>query len=120
MDTFKGYVCVQPFRNSLRESVRIAFLLAGLNDVEVSACDISGAYLNAPVGEKVWFVAGTEMGQNKEIAMVITRALSGLKTSAKVWSEFFGKSLHEMGYASCVADPDVWMKPATNNEGYKY
>ena len=35
-----------------RESVRIAFLLASLNDVEVSACDISCAYLNAPVGEK--------------------------------------------------------------------
>ena len=35
-----------------RESVRIAFLLASLNDVEVSACDISGAYLNAPVGER--------------------------------------------------------------------
>ena len=35
------------------ESVRIAFLLASLNDVEVSTCDISGAYLNAPIGEKV-------------------------------------------------------------------
>ena len=33
------------------ESVRITFLLAVLNDVKVSACDISGAYLNAPVGE---------------------------------------------------------------------
>ena len=36
-----------------RESVRIAFLLASLNDVKVSACDISGACLNAPVGERV-------------------------------------------------------------------
>ena len=64
-----------------RESIRIAFLLAGLNDVEVSACNISGAYLNAPVGEKNWFVAGTELGQNKGMAMVITRALYSLKTS---------------------------------------
>ena len=48
-----------------RESVRIAFFLAGLNDVEILACDILGAYLNAPVGEKVWFVAGTEMGQEQ-------------------------------------------------------
>ena len=78
------------------ESVRIAFLLASLNDVEVLACDISGAYLNAPVGEKVWFVAGIEIGQKKDMAMVITRALYGLKTSAKAWSEFFGKSLKEM------------------------
>ena len=60
------------------------------------------------------------MGQRKGMALVITRALYSLKTIAKAWSEFFGKSLKEMGYTSCVADPDVWMKPQTNNEGYKY
>ena len=103
-----------------RESVRIAFLLASLNDVEVLACNISGAYLNAPVGEKVWFVAGNKMGLRKGMAMVITRALYGLKTSAKAWSEFFGKLLKEMGHKSYVVDPDVWMKPETNKEGYKY
>ena len=25
-----------------------------------------------------------------------------------------------MGYTLCVADPDVWMKPLINNEGYSY
>ena len=25
-----------------------------------------------------------------------------------------------MGYKSYVTDPDVWMKPVTNKEGYKY
>ena len=54
------------------------------------------------------------------MAMVITRALYGLKISAKAWSEFFGKSLKEMGYTPCVADPDVWMKPQVNKEGYSY
>ena len=43
-----------------RDSVRIAFLMASLNDLDISACDISGAYLNAPCGEKVWFKAGNE------------------------------------------------------------
>ena len=102
------------------ESVCIAFLLASLNDVEVLACDISGAYLNAPVGEKVWFVTGIEMGQKQGMTMVIMRVLYGLKTSAKALSEFFCKSLKEMGYTSCVADPDIWMKPQTNKKGYKY
>ena len=36
-----------------RESVGIAFLVTALNDLQVSACDISGAYLNAPAREKV-------------------------------------------------------------------
>jgi hypothetical protein len=30
-----------------RDSVRITFLVAALNDLEVSTCDISGAYFNA-------------------------------------------------------------------------
>ena len=48
-----------------RESVRIAFLIAGLNDLDVLACDIGNAYLNAPCREKVWFEAGAEFGSGK-------------------------------------------------------
>ena len=71
------------------ESICITFLFASLNDVGVSACDISGAYLNAPVGEKVWFIAGFEIGARKGMAMIITRALYCLITSGKTWSVFF-------------------------------
>ena len=35
-----------------RESVRIAFLLAALNDLEILAADIGNAYLQAPCREK--------------------------------------------------------------------
>ena len=31
-----------------RESVRIAFLYAALNDLDILSCDITNAYLNAP------------------------------------------------------------------------
>ena len=34
------------------ESICIAFFLASLNDVEVFACNISGAYLNTPVEKR--------------------------------------------------------------------
>ena len=37
-----------------RDSVRIAFLLAALNDLEVFPCDIGNAYLNVPCQEKIW------------------------------------------------------------------
>ncbi len=45
-----------------RESVRILFLIAALNDLDVLACDIQNAYLNAPTKEKVWTTAGKEFG----------------------------------------------------------
>jgi hypothetical protein len=43
-----------------RESVRLAFAIAGLNDLDVYAADISNAYLYAPCREKIWTVAGPE------------------------------------------------------------
>jgi hypothetical protein len=48
-----------------RDSVRIAFLMAALNDVDVMSCDISNTYLNAPCREKIWFVAGPEFGSRQ-------------------------------------------------------
>ena len=45
------------------DSVRIAFLIAALNDIKIVACDVGNAYLNAaPCRKKVWFVAGPEFG----------------------------------------------------------
>ena len=76
--------------------------------------------MNAPIGEKVWFVAGSEMGAVKCVTMIITRALYGLKTSANAWSEFFGQLLNEVGYTPCIADPDVWIEPTVNNIAFSY
>ena len=53
-------------------------------------------------------------------AIIITRVLYGLKTSAKAWREFFTCSLKEMGYSSCCANLDVWMNQEVNKEVCKY
>jgi hypothetical protein len=45
-----------------RESVRIALLIAALNDMSVLGADISNAYLTAPTTEKVWTLLGAELG----------------------------------------------------------
>jgi hypothetical protein len=59
-----------------RESVRLAFLVAVLNDLKVLCADISTAYLNANAGEKVYFIASKEFGPDKkDHAVVIMRAL---------------------------------------------
>ena len=58
-----------------RDSVRIAFLMASLNDLDISPCDISGAYLNVPCGEKVWFEVGNEYGASSGKVLVVARAL---------------------------------------------
>ena len=68
-----------------RESVRIEFLLASLNELDIFACDIGNAYLNAKFREKLWTESGTEFGNQKGIVMIISRALYGLKSSGAAW-----------------------------------
>ena len=41
-----------------RDSIRIAFLAAALNDLDILAADV----LNAPTGKKVYTIAGLEFG----------------------------------------------------------
>ena len=46
-----------------RDSVRIAFIIAALNDLDIMSADIGNAYLNAPKKEKIWTVAGHEFAK---------------------------------------------------------
>jgi hypothetical protein len=62
-----------------RESVRIAFLIAALNDLNKLAADIENEYLNAPTDEKVYTITGKEFGEDANNVAIIVRALYGLK-----------------------------------------
>jgi hypothetical protein len=103
-----------------RESVRLAFTIAGLNDLDIYAADISNAYLYAPCREKIWTVAGPEFGSDKGCVMIIVRALYGLKSSGASWRAMLAQSLTDMGYASTKADPDVWIRAAFKPDGFEY
>jgi hypothetical protein len=67
-----------------RDSVKIAFMIAALNDLDIMACDIGNAYLNEKCREKIWFVAGPECGEHRGKVCILTRALYGLKSSGAV------------------------------------
>ena len=103
-----------------RDSVRLAFLIAALNDLQILACDIQNAYLTAPCREKVFTIAGPEFGSDCGKLFIITRALYGLKSSGAAFRSFLADHLHDIGYRSCLADPDVWMRPAMKPDGFKY
>jgi hypothetical protein len=96
-----------------KDSVRIAFLLAALNDVNLLATDIGNAYLNAEPREKVYTTAGPEFGELQGCPVLIVRALYGLKSSGAAWRSNLANTLHQLGYKSCLADPDVWLRPVT-------
>jgi hypothetical protein len=104
-----------------RDSARIAFLLAALNDLDILAADIGNAYITADVREKVFFIAGDEFGhRHKGKVVIIVKALYGLKSSGAAWRAHLAEVLHDMGYQSSLADPDVWFRTEVKDNGTKY
>jgi len=89
-----------------RESVRIAFLIAALNDLDIEAADIGNAYLNAPPREKIHIKCGPEFGPELEgRCAIIIRALCGLKRSGASWRAFLARVLEEEPTMMCGSNP---------------
>ena len=104
-----------------RDTVRIGFLVAALNDLDILAGDIQNAFLEAPTKEKIFFYAGEEWKADKDRVVVVIRALYGLKSSALQFRNHLADTLgNKLGFKSSLADPDLWYKAATDTAGNKY
>jgi hypothetical protein len=103
---------------SLR-GLRLLLFLAELNGHETWATDIGNAYLEAETKEKVFVVAGPEFGELEGHVLIIFKALYGLKSSGLRWHERFSDCLQEMGYKTCLAEPDIWLR-SVKDDHYKY
>ena len=100
--------------------VRICLTIAAMNDLEVLFGDIENIYLSAPCHEKVWLRAGPKFGHLKGKVMVVKKALYGLKSSGAALRSCLADTLDGIGFKSSLADPDVWMRPATRPTGETY
>ena len=103
-----------------RETVRLALTLAALNDLEVKSGDIQNAYITAPITEKVWTVLGPMFGADAGKKAIIVRALYGLKSAGAAFRKHLADCMRHIGYVSCLADPDLWMREAVDPDGNKY
>jgi hypothetical protein len=105
-----------------QDSVKIAFLIAALNDINIMACNIGNAYLNAPCQEWIWLVFGAECGENyKEMVCKLVRALNGLKSSGASWRAMFLTFItNTMNFTTTRADPDVYLQVAHKPDGMPY
>jgi hypothetical protein len=104
-----------------RDSVRIALLIASLNSLDILGADAQNAYLNAPVREKVYTTCGPEFVKSMEgCYALIVCALYGLKSSGAAWRAHLAATMEELHFISCLADPDVWLRPAQKHNGTNY
>jgi hypothetical protein len=117
-----------------RDSVRLAFLIAALNDIDILSGDIGNAYLQAHTREKVHFICGMEFGQNYHGRFaIIRRALYRLKSSGAAWRAQFAGTLSDLSlyqktlilysrqshFCSSNGQHYTWAYSAINWEAYK-
>lgn len=103
-----------------RESVRIALTYAAMNDLQVYAADIRNAYLQAPSSQKDYIICGPEFGlEHQGKRAKIHRALYGGKAAGRDFRNHLRSCMEHLNYTSCVADPDVWYRPAVKPDGTK-
>ena len=96
-----------------RETVHLALTFSSLNDLEVKVGNVLNAYITAPVMEKVWAILGPEFGHDSGKRAVIVHALYGLKSAGAAFQAHLASFMCQMGYTSCKADPDLWLKAVT-------
>jgi hypothetical protein len=106
---------------SREESVRIALTYSALNELDVMAADIRNAYLQAPSSQKDYIICGPKFGlENLRKVALIKRALYGGKKAGSDFRNHLRACMRHLNFESCLADPDVWMRPALKSDGSEY
>ena len=54
---------------------------------------------------------GPEFCKDARMIAVIVRALYGIKSAGAAFRSHLAKCMESLGYWSCKADPEVWLKP---------
>jgi hypothetical protein len=104
-----------------RESVRIALTVAALNDLNIMSGGIKNAYLTSPCDEKIWTVLCPEFGPKQEgKRAIIVRSLYGLKSAGASYRYHLATCMEHLGFTSCKADPDVWLRENTDHTGVMF
>jgi hypothetical protein len=81
-----------------RETIRIALLMAALNDLNVKVGDVLNASITAPITEKVWTVLGPEFSIYAGKSAIIVRALYGLKSAGAAFCVHLASFMRQMDY----------------------
>ena len=100
-DVYSGVVSIK--------TIRVSFVLAAMNTLEVFAADVSTAYLYGKTRKKVYVNAGKEFGEHEGKRMLIDKGLYGLQSFAARFHDKLASTLRQMKFKSCKADHDLWM-----------
>ena len=104
------------------DSVRLAFLIVAVNELDILSGDIQNAYSNDQTKEKLFFYAGDECKNDQGV--IIVTDLYGFKSNSLAWRNHISDLLgNHLGFQSSLADLDVGFNTETYktwNEYYTY
>ena len=101
------------------EGVRTIFL-SELNGLQLCACDIGNACLEANTREKLCIIAGPEFGELEGHTLVMFKACHGARTSGNCFAEKFADDLRDMGFFQSKGGTSsaIWMRDCGDHYEY--
>ena len=118
-----GHLTPEPIENiysgvvSLR-NLRLVIFRGKLSNLDIWGPDNGNTYLKAFTDEKL--VAGPELQEIEGHIHIFLKALYGLKSSGKRWTEVIHGILRDMKVLPSKADPCIWLRKAPNLRCYEY
>ena len=91
------------------DTMRLAFQVAAMNDLQVCAADVGNAFLYGKTRERCFIVAGAEFGDLQGTPLIIDKGLYGLRTSAARFHEHLAAQLRNMNVRQTSFDGDLWI-----------
>ena len=69
------------------DTIRLAFIMGALNNLDVCAADISTAFLYGKTREKVYVITEKEFGEHAGKRLIVAKSCYGIKTSSARFHE---------------------------------
>ena len=97
------------------EAVRMGFLMAKLNNLQVCAGDIGNAHLNAKTNEKLCIIAGPEFGPGcAGKRLIVDKALCGTQNGGNQFHALTTAHFAKLDFHPSQAHPDLHIKKCSD------
>jgi hypothetical protein len=80
-------------------------------------CDVSTAFLNAPLEEEIFIEPPEGYRTDPNVVWRLNKCLYGLKQSARAWNQTLSRALATIGFQVSTADPCMFTRPTPGHEG---
>ena len=90
------------------EIVRLALMIAALNDLEAKCGNLDNAYITSLITEKFWSILRPKFGADSARKAIIVCDLYGLKSGGDSFLAHLCICMRGLCYEPCLDDPDLW------------